>query len=50
MMWTMISMLMALWLLGVASSYTLGGWIHLLLLGAVVIVIVDFIFSRKRAL
>lgn len=50
MMWTMISLLMALWLLGVASSYTLGGWIHFLLLAAVVIVILDFVLSRKRAL
>lgn len=50
MMWTMFSMLMALWLLGMASSYTFGGLIHFLLLGAVVILIVDFMLSRKRAL
>ena len=36
MLWTILVVLLALWLLGLATSYTLGGFIHLLLLVAIV--------------
>ncbi len=50
MLWTMFVLLMVLWLLGMASSYTFGGFIHLLLLAALVILILNFVLERKRAL
>ena len=40
MLWTLFVVLLLLWLLGVVSSYTLGGFIHLLLILAVVAVLV----------
>ncbi|MCC6232454.1 MAG: lmo0937 family membrane protein, partial [Verrucomicrobiales bacterium] len=39
MMWTIVMVLLALWLLGLVSSYTLGGLLHLLLVVAAVIVV-----------
>ena len=48
MLWTLFVVLLLLWLLGVVSSYTLGGFIHLLLVLAVVAVLVQLI-SGSRA-
>jgi len=39
MLWTIFVILLVLWLLGMVSSYTLGGFIHLLLLALVVLII-----------
>ena len=50
MLWTMFVMLMALWLLGMASAYTFGGFIHFLLLAAVVLLVLNFVLERKQAL
>ena len=47
MLWTLFVVLLLLWLLGVVSSYTLGGFIHLLLLLAVVAVLVQLISGRR---
>jgi hypothetical protein len=47
MLWTLFIVLVALWLLGVLSSYTLGGFIHLLLVLAVVAVLVQLIQGRR---
>jgi hypothetical protein len=46
MLWTLFVILLVLWLLGVVSSYTLGGFIHLLLVLAVVAVLVQLIRGR----
>jgi hypothetical protein len=45
-LWTLFVVLLVLWLLGVVSSYTLGGFIHILLLLAVVTVLVRLIRGR----
>jgi len=47
MLWTLFVVLLLLWLLGVVSAYTLGGFIHLLLLIAVVAVLVQLIAGRR---
>lgn len=47
MLWTLFVVLLVLWLLGVVSSYTLGGFIHLLLVLAVVAVLVQLITGRR---
>ncbi len=40
MLWTIFVILLVLWLLGMVSSYTLGGFIHVLLVRAVVVLII----------
>ena len=47
MLWTIAVILIALWLLGLVSSYTMGGFIHILLVIAVVVVLVRVISGRK---
>jgi len=47
MLWTIIVILLVLWLLGLVSSYTLGGFIHLLLVIAVVVLIIQLISGRR---
>jgi hypothetical protein len=47
MLWTIFVILLVLWLLGLVSSYTLGGFIHLLLVLAVVILIINLISGRR---
>lgn len=47
MLWTIFVILLVLWLLGLVSSYTLGGYIHLLLIIAVVVVIINLIQGRR---
>jgi hypothetical protein len=49
MLWTIFIMLLILWLLGLISSYTLGGYIHLLLVVAVVILVVNLLTGRRGA-
>jgi hypothetical protein len=49
MLWTITIVLFVLWLLGVVSSYTLHGWIHILLVLAIIILIFN-LFSGRRAL
>ena len=46
MLWTITVLLVLLWLLGMVSSYTLGGFIHILLVLAVVSVLVRLIQGR----
>jgi len=43
MLWTIFVILLVLWLLGLVSSYTLGGFIHILLVIAIVILIINLI-------
>ncbi|MGD0212041.1 MAG: lmo0937 family membrane protein [Terriglobales bacterium] len=49
MLWTIFVMLLILWLLGLVSSYTLGGYIHLLLVVAVIILLVNLVTGRRGA-
>jgi hypothetical protein len=47
MLWTIFMVLLVLWLLGVVSSYTLGGFIHILLVLAIVTVLIQLIQGRR---
>jgi len=47
MLWTIAVVLLILWLLGLVSSYTMGGFIHILLVIAIVMILVNFISGRK---
>lgn len=47
MLWTIFVILLILWLLGVVSSYTLGGFIHLLLVVALVVLLINIIGGRR---
>jgi hypothetical protein len=47
MLWTIAVILIVLWLLGLVSSYTMGGFIHLLLVLAIVAVLVNIIQGRR---
>ncbi len=49
MLWTLFVILLVLWLIGVVSSYTLGGFIHLLLVLAVVALIFQLLTDRRTA-
>jgi hypothetical protein len=50
MLWTLFVVLLVLWLIGVVSSYTLGGFIHLLLVLAVVALVFQLVTGRRTAL
>ncbi|MCK7513984.1 MAG: lmo0937 family membrane protein [Desulfobacterales bacterium] len=47
MIWTICIVLLILWLLGLISGYTLGGFIHILLVIALVVVVIRLIQGRK---
>ena len=47
MLWTTAAILIVLWLLGVVSSYTLGGFIHILLVIAIIVVLIRLIKGKK---
>jgi hypothetical protein len=47
MLWTIAVLLLILWLLGMVSSYTLGGFIHILLVLAIVAVLIRLIQGRS---
>jgi hypothetical protein len=47
MLWTIFVILLVLWLLGLVSSYPLGGFIHILLVLAVVVLIINLIQGRR---
>jgi hypothetical protein len=47
MLWTIFVILLVLWLLGVVSSYTMGGFIHILLVLAVIPLIFQLISGRR---
>jgi len=48
MLWTLAVLLVVLWALGLVTSYTLGGFIHILIVLAVVVVLVRVIQGRRR--
>jgi hypothetical protein len=47
MLWTIAVILIVLWLLGLVSSYTMGGFIHILLVIAIVVIVLRLISGRK---
>jgi hypothetical protein len=47
MLWTIFVILLVLYVLGLVSSYTMGGFIHLLLVVAVVVLIINLISGRR---
>lgn len=47
MLWTIFVVLLILWLLGIVSSYTLGGFIHILLVIALVVLLIQLISGRR---
>jgi hypothetical protein len=47
MLWTIIIILLVLWLLGLVSGYTVGGLLHILLVIAVVVLIVNLVRGRR---
>ena len=49
MLWTIAVVLLVLWLVGLVSSYTLGGFIHVLLVIALVVVVIGVLQGRRGA-
>lgn len=47
MLWTIFVILLVLWLLGMVSSYTVGGFIHILLVLALVVLLINIIGGRR---
>ena len=47
MLWTVAVVLLVLWALGLVTSYTMGGFIHILLVIAIVVVLINVIQGRK---
>jgi len=49
MLWTIFVVLLVLWLLGVVTSYTLGGFIHILLILAIISLVFNLLSGRRSA-
>ena len=47
MLWTIAVVLVILWMVGLVSSYTMGGFIHILLVIAIVVILISVISGRK---
>ena len=47
MLWTIVVILIVLWLLGLVTGYTIGNFIHILLVLAIVVVLIGFIQGRR---
>jgi len=47
MLWTIFVILLIMWLLGLVTSYTLGGFIHILLVLAVIVLIINLVQGRR---
>jgi Family of unknown function (DUF5670) len=47
MLWTIAVILLVLWALGIGSSYTAGGLVHLLLVIAVIVIVFQFLAGRR---
>ena len=50
MLWTIFVILMILWLLGIVTSYTMGGLIHILLVVALIVLLINALSGRRAAL
>ena len=49
MLWTIFVILLVLWLLGLITSHTLGGFVHILLVLAIVVFVINLVQGRKAA-
>jgi fatty acid desaturase len=49
MLWTIAIVLLVLWALGLVSAYTMGGFIHILLVAAIILVLVNLIGGRRAS-
>jgi hypothetical protein len=49
MLWTIFVILLVLWFLGLVSSYTLGGFIHILLVVALAVLLINLLTGRRSA-
>jgi hypothetical protein len=49
MLWTIFVILLVMWLLGLVSSYTLGGYLHLLLVLALIVLVINLVTGRRTA-
>ncbi|MEO6804769.1 MAG: lmo0937 family membrane protein [Edaphobacter sp.] len=47
MLWTITIILFILWIVGLVSSYTFGGWIHILLVLAIIVLIFNLMSGRR---
>ena len=47
MLWTIAVILFVMWALGMVSSYTMGGFVHILLVLALVVILINFIGGRR---
>jgi hypothetical protein len=47
MLWTITIILFILWVVGLVSSYTMGGWIHILLVLAIIVLIFNLLSGRR---
>lgn len=47
MLWTIAVILIVLWALGLVSSYTMGGFIHILIVLAIVVILINVISGRR---
>ena len=47
MLWTITVILLGLWLLGLVSGYTVGGWIHILIVLAIISLIFNLLAGRR---
>ncbi|HXH94450.1 MAG TPA: lmo0937 family membrane protein [Thermoanaerobaculia bacterium] len=48
MLWTIIAILLILWILGFVSSYTFGGLIHIILVVAIILLVIQLLSGRRR--
>ena len=49
MLWAIVVVLVVLWLLGLVTSYTMGGFIHILLVLAIIVILYNVITGRKKS-
>lgn len=49
MLYTIAVVLIVLWLLGLVTSYTMGGFVHILLVVALIMIVVNFLSGRRAA-
>ena len=49
MLWTLFVILLVMWALGLVTSYTLGGFIHILLVLAIVVLVINLVSGRRVA-
>ena len=47
MLWTIFVILLILWALGLVTSYTMGGFVHVLLVIALVVLVINFVQGRR---